>query len=317
MAGAPILTLTLNPALDVTVTTEKLQPRRKLRCTAPRYDAGGGGANVSRVIRELGGDSLAFIAAGGPTGARHLDLLRAEGIATLAHECAGDTRFSLTVMEETSGEHFRFVLPGPEQSAPEEQALLAAIGRAVAKGGVRYVVASGSLPPGVSADFYGQVARQVDTAGARLILDTSGAALAASLSGQPYCIRINHHEAGELLGLKGPANATQARELTRNLIAQGSTKIAIVTIAEAGALVASDEGEFQVRPPVVAVTSTVGAGDSFVGALSLGFSRDWPLEQAVRFGVAAAAAAVTTEATELCSRTDTEKLLGALSPGDG
>ena len=308
-----ILTLTLNPALDITVTTEKLQPRRKLRCTTPRYDAGGGGTNVSRVIRELGGDSLAFVSAGGPTGARHLDLLRAEGIATLAHAAAGDTRFSLTVMEEVSGEHYRFVLPGPLQSAQEEQVMLTAIGAAIAEEGVRHVVASGTLPPGVSPDFYAQVARTVAASGARLILDTSGEGLAASLSGRPYCIRINHHEAGELLGLKGPADGAAAERLTRKLVNDGSTSIAIVTVAEAGAFVASaEDGCFQIHPPRVSVVSTVGAGDSFVGALALGLSRGWPLERAVRYGVAAAASAVTTEATRLCRREDTERLFGSL-----
>lgn len=310
---APILTLTLNPALDITVTTEKLLPRRKLRCTTPRYDAGGGGANVSRVIRELGGHSLAFVATGGPTGDRHLELLQAEGIDTLAHAAAGDTRFSLTVMEEASGEHYRFVLPGPAQSAHEEQAMLIAIGTAVAEGGVRYVVASGSLPPGVSPDFYGQVARTAEASGARLILDTSGEALAASMSGRPYCIRINHHEAGELLGLAGPVDVAAAERLTRKLVDEGAATIAIVTVAEAGAVVASaGDGRFQIHPPHVSVVSTVGAGDSFVGALALGLSRDWPLERAVRYGVAAAAAAVTTEATRLCRREDTEQLLDSL-----
>ena len=315
MAGPRILTLTLNPALDVTVTTEQLQPRRKLRCTAPRYDAGGGGTNVSRVIRELGGESIALVAAGGPTGARHLDLLRAEGINAVAYACAGDTRFSLTVMEEASGEHYRFVLPGPQQTQADAASLLRAITYVSRGDHIAFVVASGSLPPGLADDFYGQVARVTEAVGSRMILDTSGTALAAALASRPYCIRINHHEAGELLGLPGPVDMEGARQLTRKLVAEGSTMVAIITVAEEGSVVASaTEGHFEVRPPKVTVASTVGAGDSFVGALSLGFSRDWPLERAVRFGVAAAAAAVTTEATKLCQRSEAERLLALIDP---
>jgi 6-phosphofructokinase 2 len=145
-----------------------------------------------------------------------------------------------------------------------------------------------------------------------MILDTSGPALKASLQLHPYCIRINHHEAGELLGLAGPADPASARRLTADLIASGSTDIAIVTVGAAGAIVASAEGEIEVHPPDVEVVSTVGAGDSFVGALALALSRDWPLARAVRFGVAAAAAAVATEATELCHRADAERHFSTL-----
>lgn len=306
MTALPILTLTLNPALDITVATEQLQPRRKLRCSTPRYDAGGGGANVSRVIRELGGESLAFVAANGPTGARYLELLRHEGIVTLPHEGDGDTRFSLTVMERTTGEHYRFVLPGPEQSEGQEEVMLAAVGSAI-ETGIRIVVGSGSLPPGLSDEFYGRVARLSRDAGARFILDTSGAALKASLDDHPYCIRINHHEAGELLGRAGSADEASARDLARELVDSGAAELAIITVGEIGAFVATGTGDFEIRPPPAEVKSTVGAGDSFVGALALGMAREWPLVKSVRYGVAAAAAAVTTEATELCKRADVER----------
>ena len=93
-----------------------------------------------------------------------------------------------------------------------------------------------------------------------------------------------------------------AHELGRQLIAKGLTETAIVTLGERGAIVVGHGGEFEIRPPHVTVRSTVGAGDSFVAALSFGLANGWPLEDAARYGVAAAAAAVTTEATELCHR---------------
>ncbi len=310
MTNAPILTLTLNPALDITVTTDRLVPQRKLRCSAPRHDAGGGGANVSRVIHELGGDSLAFVVAGGPMGERYVELLRKEGLEVLVHAGEGETRFSLTVMEQATGLQYRFVLPGPEQSVPQAESILAAVRRAAADGS-RIVVASGSLPPGLSIEFYGAIAAICREMGARLILDTSGPALAASLDDRPFCIRINHHEAGELLG-GGPADVEGARELTKKLVRDGAAEIAIVTVGESGAIVAAKGAAFEVRPPPVQVVSAVGAGDSFVAALSLGMARGWPIEKSVRYGVAAAAAAVLTEATELCRREDVERFFAEL-----
>src|SRR5690606_4831653 len=127
----------------------------------------------------------------------------------------------LTVMERKTGEHYRFVLPGPEQSFGREAALLAAIDSASSEG-AQIVVASGSLPPGITSDFYGQVAVHARQAGTRMILDTSGTALKAALYGRPYCIRINHHEAGELIGAGGAVDAAGARQLTRDLVDAGS-----------------------------------------------------------------------------------------------
>ena len=215
---APILTLTPNPALDIAVSTPRLMPGRKLRCTAPRYDAGGGGANVSRVIHELDGRSTALVAAGGPTGARYIDALRAEGVEVVAVAADGDTRFSFTVAVEATGEHYRFVLPGPQQSITRERDLLTAVTDSIGDG-ARIVVGSGSLPPGLAIDFYGKVGAAAKDAGARLILDTSGPALKAALAHDFYCIRINHHEAGELVGV-----GSLTVDAARRFIASWSTR---------------------------------------------------------------------------------------------
>jgi 6-phosphofructokinase 2 len=309
MDQAPILTLTLNPALDITTTTHKLAPRRKLRCLAPRYDAGGGGANVSRAIKELGGTSVAFLMLGGRTGQHYREVLAPAAIDTVVYEAAGETRFSLTVMEEASGEHFRFVLPGPEQPRNRVETLLEAIVRNVGpRGG--YVVLSGTLPPGMPVDFYGRVIREVRNSGARVILDTSQPALSATLPANPYCVRINHHEAQELLG--GEAVAA-AEALAGRLVEDGAAELAIITTGEQGAFVATREGLVRIAPPQVVVKSTVGAGDSFVAALTLGLARGWPVEKAARYGVAAAASAVTTDATELCKRMDTDRYYAELT----
>ena len=295
-----ILTVTLNPALDVTTAVDKLLPQQKLRCGVPRYHPGGGGVNVSRAIKELGGTSRAFIAVGGNTGEQLQDLLVRTGIACefwpLGHAPEVESRFSLTVMEETTGLHYRFVLPGPAFGAGEDDRMLRRLGELIdADPGL--VVASGSLPPGIPADFYARLARIARERGAKFILDTHGEALRAATAERPYLIRLNHLEAQELVG--GEAVAA-AHRLARSLIDRQMAEIAIVTLGDKGAIVGTADREFEIAPPRVEVHSTVGAGDSFVAALTVGLASHWSLEDAARYGVAAAAAAVTTEATELC-----------------
>jgi 6-phosphofructokinase 2 len=308
MSQAPILTITLNPALDITTTTEALEPQRKLRCDRPRYDAGGGGVNVSRAIKELGGTSQAFVVLGGPTGEHFLNVLGPSEIDTHIYRGAGDTRFSLTVMEKSSGLHYRFLLPGPEQVAADTDALLASIMARIAPASL--VVASGTLPPGLPVDFYGRVSREVRARGASLILDTSEPALSAALPARPYCIRVNHHEARDIVGGE-PIAAAEA--FAHQLIDRDLAEVAIITAGDQGAFVSTKGTFLKISPPRVSVRSSVGAGDSFVAALALGLARGWRVEDAARFGVAAAAAAVTTEATELCRRSDAERFYAALT----
>jgi 6-phosphofructokinase 2 len=304
----PVLTVTLNPALDVTTTTDRLVPQQKLRCSAPRQDPGGGGVNVSRAIKELGGDSRAFIAAGGSTGAELEALLATTGIPCEFWPLAEATRFSLTVMEELTGLHYRFVLPGPTFAEGEADRLLQRLEEIIAAD-PGFVVGSGSLPPGVPVDFYGTLARRCRELGAKFIIDTHGPALRAAAAERPYLIRLNHLEAQELLG--GEAEVA-AHRLARQLIERGLAEAAIVTIGARGAFVADHAHEIEIPPPIVKVRSSVGAGDSFVAALTFGLANEWPLNEAARYGVAAAAAAVTAEGTGLCKRADVNRFFAEI-----
>lgn len=311
MQQSPILTVTVNPALDLTTGTARLAPQRKLRCAPPHFDPGGGGANVSRAIHALGGESLAFVAVGGATGAQFGQLLAASGVTARFWPLAGETRISMTVMEEETGLHYRFVLPGPDQPPGAAEALLDGIVAAV-PAGCRHVVASGGLLPGLPEDFYGRLVLRCRAAGLLTILDTHGAALKAALSARPHIVRFNHLEAQELLG--GGDAQVSAQAAGRLLVERGQADIAIVALGENGAMVTTADRQFRIRPPKVAVRSMVGAGDSYVGALTLGLARGWSLEDANRFGVAAAASAVTKEATELCDLATTEALLAQMGP---
>lgn len=304
MTQLPILTVTLNPALDTTTSVPRLEPQRKLRCSPAILHPGGGGANVSRAIRELGGSSRAFVALGGHTGHQYLDLLRAAGVECIDHTLSGETRASMTVMEEETGLHYRFVLPGPPQESRQGEEILAELGRIIA-GGVGYVVASGSLLPGIAEDFYARLGDVVRWHNAKLILDTHGAALKQGLAGRPFLIRLNQLEAEELAA-ETPARSAPA-DVATQLVAAGAADVAVFAMGERGSLVTTRDAQFTIAPPEVTVHSMVGAGDSYVAAMTLALARGWSLESANRFGVAAAASAVTREATQLCERTSTER----------
>ena len=300
-----ILTVTVNPALDVTTSTARLEPQRKLRCGPPVTDAGGGGANVSRAIRELGGHSRAFVALGGNTGRLFAQVLQLAGVDYAEFPLQGETRSSFTVMEESTGLHYRFVLPGPEQSQEITERMLAELGRLI-DGDTRYVVASGSLLPGMADDFYARLGDIVRWREAKLILDTHGEALRQGLAGRPYLIRLNEIEARELA--EETAHDVTIDHLARVLVGRQAADVVVVGLGDQGSLVTTADRQFSIAPPKVQVRSMVGAGDSYVAALTLALSRDWSLEAANRYGVAAAASAVTGEATELCRQAETAEL---------
>jgi len=261
--------------------------------------------NVARTIHNLGGDALAIYAAGGLTGATYRQLLEAEGVPSLAVPIAGTTRESFTVDENDSGEQFRFVLQGPEFSEAEWRNCLATLENAIVAGG--YVVASGSLPPGVPTDFYAHVARLAHRKDARSIIDTSGEALKAALAEGVYLVKPSLRELSELVGKELSTEQSQM-DAAAELVARGSAQLVALTLGEAGAVLASASGVIRLPVPQVRVQSVVGAGDAFLGAFVLRLSQDRDEESAFRSAVAAGSATAATPATEMCALDDVEAL---------
>lgn len=292
--GAPVVTLTVNPALDVSTSTERVEPEHKLRCGPSRTDAGGGGVNVSRVIHRLGGQSIAIYAVGGPTGQAYRQLLEADELST--------------------GRQFRFVLQGPHLTTDEWIECLAATQRAMTPGG--YVVASGSLSPGMPDDFYARIARAATAIGARCIVDASGPALAAALREGVHLVKPSGRELGELVGRALPDLESRV-EAAREIVARGASEIVALTLGGDGAVLVTAEGVTRLEVPPVEVHSTVGAGDSFLAALVLRLAQGRDLDAAFRAGVAAGTATAMTEATELCHRDDVERLEAQLLAARG
>jgi 6-phosphofructokinase 2 len=170
-----ILTITLSPALDKSTHVSRVLPEKKLRCEAPRYEPGGGGINVSRAVRKLGGQSTAWLLSGGPAGERLCELLEEEGVEYWAGETRSWTRENLMVMEDSTGDQFRFGMPGPALEEQEWRQILEKL--EALQELPEYVVASGSLPQGVPDDFYYQLAVIAHKRGFKLVVDTSGDAL--------------------------------------------------------------------------------------------------------------------------------------------
>jgi 6-phosphofructokinase 2 len=311
MAGgetqAPILTLTLNPALDMATGVGLVVADEKLRCSAPKLDPGGGGLNVSRAVAALGGESLALVALGGLTGEHLAELIRAEGVPFLGIKGPGETRQSLTVTEAASGAQYRFVLPGPVWAEADQARVFTLLRAAARPGGI--AVISGSQPPGVPVDFPARLAAALP--GMRVVLDTSGAALAQAVA-QPVpglmVLRMDGEEAEALAGHPLASRADTA-DFAQGLVRAGVAPQVVVARGADGSVLAEAGRRLFCPAAKVQVVSKVGAGDSFVAGFVLAMARGQPAEAALALGVAAASAAVTTEATELCRPEDVRRLL--------
>ncbi|WP_374668748.1 1-phosphofructokinase family hexose kinase [Ramlibacter sp.] len=300
---ARIVTLTLNPAVDVSTTTEHVEPEHKLRCTQVQRHPGGGGINVARVAHRLGASVLAVYPAGGLSGTVLGQLLDAEGVPHAALPIAGDTRESFHVHENAHARDWRFVLPGPTLAPAEWQACL----REALDPCEDLLVLSGSLPPGVPMDFYAQAARAATAAGRRCVLDASGEALAAGLAAPVFLVKPSLRELAELTGhpLPDPASRLQA---CRALVARGATQwVALSLGAEGAMLVGADQAWFA-QALTGPVASTIGAGDSLVGGLVAGIAAGATASDAFRLGMAASAAAVRTRGTALGDAAEAKQL---------
>lgn len=305
-----ILTLTLNPTIDLSSSVENVFPEHKLRCGPACNEPGGGGLNVARAIHKLGGQARALHFCGGPT-ANILRALLDE--ARIEHEAVaieGWTRQSVTILETATRQQYRFVMPGPTFTEAEWRGALERVAKMTAMPDL--VVASGSLPPGVPDDFYGQLARRVRERGGQFILDTSGPALAAAIHAGVFLIKPSLRELRSLVGDSLEHEADQEKAALR-IVETGGAKIVVVSLGAAGALFASSAGCERMRSPTIPVRSKVGAGDSMVAGITLGLARDYSLRDAVRFGIAAGAAAVMNPGTQLCRREDAERLFASIT----
>lgn len=298
-----IVTLTMNPALDITSDADVVRPTDKIRCTGTRYDPGGGGINVARVAQVLGANVSAVFLAGGPAGRLVSGLVRDAGVPLQEISISGSTRESFTVNERSTAQQYRFVLQGPEVTV-QEQARCLAVLRTTATS-AEFVVASGSLPPGVPPAWYQRVADLCAEIGARLVLDTSGGGLTHVRSGV-FLLKPSLRELRECVRheLKSEAAQVTAAE---DLIDRGVAQSVLVSLGADGALLVTPTRNWRFAALRVPAGSGVGAGDAMVAAITVGLARGWSMNDSVRYGIAAGAAMLLTPGTATCSRQEVER----------
>jgi 6-phosphofructokinase 2 len=302
---ASVVTLTPNPAVDLSTSVDRIVPMLKLRCTTQRRDPGGGGINVARVVKRFGGDVEAVLPAGGATGDLLRRLIDAEGVPNRIVPVEAETREDFSVTELSTGSQYRFVLPGQPLQEPEWHACLDAL--AATTPPPRLVVGSGSLPPGVPSDFYARAAAIAANLGARFFLDTSGPALAAAIEHGVTLIKPSLNEMRQLIGAK-LADQPECIAAARRLIGSGRVEVVVLSLAHLGAVLITKDQVLRAPAIPIEAKSSVGAGDSFLGAMVFSIARGDGIVDAFRLGAAAGAAALIHEGTELCLAAEAYRL---------
>ena len=303
-----IITITLNPAIDKSTSINVMVPEKKMKCTAPLFEPGGGGVNVARAIKKLGGNATAIYLAGGYTGKFFTQLLDKEKIESEVIEIAQHTRENLIVLDNSSNLQYRFGMPGPVIAENEWKQLLNTIEKI---NDAHFIVASGSVPEGVPLDIFARIASIAKRKNAKFIADTSGEALQYAANEGVYLLKPNLGELSSLAG-KEELNIEMVDKVAKAVIAKGQCEAMVVSMGAAGAMLVTKEDSQQITPPAVIRKSTVGAGDSMVAGIVLSLLKGKTLHEAVQYGVACGTAATMNWGTELCRQEDVEKIYATM-----
>lgn len=300
-----IITFTINPALDKSSRVESIRPDSKLRCEQPVFEPGGGGINVSRAIKKIGGETMAYYLSGGPSGQVMEQLLDKEGVKQYVIKSGQWTRENFSVTDISHNHQYRFGMPGPEIPEEEWQNSIHIIEKVDPV--PQYLVASGSLAPGVPSDFYARLAKAAKKRNIKVVVDTSGDALLKAAEEGVFMLKPNLREMGQLTGNKS-ISADQQEDLAQEIIHRGKAEILLVSLGPRGAMLATNDMIEYAVPPTVHVDSTVGAGDSMVAGFVYAHSQGWGMPDVLKFAVASGTAATITPGSELCRKEDVEKL---------
>ncbi len=299
-----IITVTLNPTIDITYLVNELVFDDTNRAMKVLKDPGGKGIDVSRVIKELGGHSKAFVLLGGYTGYEIKDRLKKIGLNLEVINIKGETRTNVIIEDAYTHDQLRINAPGPEISEEEREWFLKKIMSLKPQEG--YLVLSGSIPRGFSPDIYRVLIEEFNRKGFKCILDADGEPLKEGVKAKPFMIKPNTYELERLLEVK-IKKIDDYIKAGEKLLSDG-IEIVIMSMGAKGAILATKEGFYRATPPRVAVQSTVGAGDSLVGAFVYKYSQKQDPVDAFKWGVAAGTATALTPGTQLCSKKDVENL---------
>lgn len=304
---AQIYTITFNPCIDKSTSVIALIPEKKLRCSSPVFEPGGGGINVARAIKKLGGKAIAIYPSGGYSGKFLNILLEKENINFRQIEIQKHTRENLIVLDKATNQQYRFGMPGQHLSENEWQQCL----QSIEESSSPFIVASGSLPPGVPEDMLARIAKIAKAQKRKLIVDSSGEALRLAIKEGVYLIKPNLAELSMLTG-KEALETNDIEPLAQKLIVDGNCKVVVVSMGALGAMLISEEGSYKVEAPIVKRKTTVGAGDSMVAGIVFCLSQGRSLKEALQYGVACGTAATMSSGTALCKKEDVDRLFGLI-----
>jgi len=299
-----ILTVTLNPALDLNLETPRIEADRVLRAASSRMDAGGKGVNVSRAIHENGGETRALILVGGDMGRVFERMARRHGFPVVAVRGAGETRINVVVAQGDHASHIKVNQAGPTLAAGEWERSLRAFSRALR--GASYAVLSGSLPPAAPVDGYARMIARARRAGVRVVLDADREALRRGIEARPWAVKPNRAELEEYAGraLKSPRDVVSA---ARAILERG-VELVVASDGPRATYAVTSGGVWRAHPPRIRARGVVGAGDSLVAGLVAGLDAGKSLPEALRQGVAWGAATALAPDTQLCRREDAEAM---------
>jgi len=295
-----IVTLTFCPAIDKSTTVEKLLPEKKLSCSMPTYEPGGGGINIARAIHQLGGNALAVYPAGGCSGKTFQTLLKEESVPQICIPTKSHTRENLVVVETATARQYRFGMPGPPLSVQELENILSQISQL---NNFTYLVVSGSVPHGLPVNLFQRLVEIVAKKEAKLVVDTAGDALKQAVDAGVFLIKPNLKELVALTSkpLKSRNSIIQA---AKQLIASGRCELIMVSMGYKGAMLITPDSVQALAAPKVKVKSTVGAGDSMLAGMLFSIANGIPLSDAFLYAVACGTAATLNPGTELCHASD-------------
>jgi 6-phosphofructokinase 2 len=300
-----VLTLTMNPALDVVTSIDRVIPTHKLRCNHSTEHPGGGGVNVASVLHRFGSNVQALYPIGGVTGRWIDSLTKAEGLNTLLVQISGETRESFSVHEISTAQDYRFILPGPMLTPAEVKQFMKTLSLNWPS---KYIVISGGLPPGVADDFYVAVIQLSKERGLKVFFDSNGPALRPSLEEGVYLFKPSLSELNSLS--PSPMNGqSEYLFFCRSLIRQKKAEIIALSLGEQGAMLVTEAKAWYAPSIEVQIKTTIGAGDSFVGAMTWSLSQGHNLETAFAYGMAGGAAALLHSGTSLCQPNDAKELI--------
>jgi 6-phosphofructokinase 2 len=297
-----IYTITLNPSLDRTVEVEELIYDDVNKIIEERKTAGGKGIDVSRMIKELGGQSIALGFAGGYNGLELEGRLIDEGVVSDFTRVCEEARTNIVFYQRKKKLQTLLSTAGPKLSSLEVSSLFNRI-KEIPRGS--FCVLSGSIPADMSTNFYAQIVTTLKEKGIRVLLDSDGDPMKNGVNVGPCVIKPNIHEFGRLV----ESNVSEIDEIVEHgRTLQDTVEYIVVSAGARGAVGISGNGSYYVVPPKVKVWSSAGAGDSFVAGLVYVMSQEGSFEEALKMAVACGTAATLAAGNKLGTQEDITKV---------